>query len=557
MKTLNELAQILIETTWDPFGCRLLALLLCLTTLSASPETVNAQQVYVAGSAPSASETIGVCNASLQGAFSGNFIRANTGPLAIMGDTLFVGTNNVVVSYNATTGATLNDAFIAASGFSGISALAISGNTLFVAYDRNLGGNFIGAYNATTGAAINANLILLPDAPASIAISGNTLFVDMFDTIWSYNSVTGAVIKANLITGLSGAIAVSDDTLVVANANGTIATYNANTGVETNADFITASPSELAISGNTLFVEEQRGISSYDLATGAPIASITPSPYLFFRMTVGGTSANPNVMNFGIVSAPWRVETVGDFNGDGHSDLVFANTTYSAPARFNPSGDLRHVWYLNDGALSSSSAFFPFAVSVSVPGPPWRIAGSVDFNGDGDTDIVWENTSTGQHAIWLLQNSRFTNGIILPAVAPPWRIAGVGDFNKDGNADLLWENTSTGQRAIWLLVNGVYSSAIRLPTVVPQWRIAGVADFDNDGYPDLMWENTSTGQHAIWFLKNGVFSSSLVLPIVPPPWRVVGVGDFNADGNADILFQNENTGQILAWMLKNGAFLFD
>jgi hypothetical protein len=554
MKAANKFAQILIEVTWGLFGCRLLPLLLCLTALSASPETSNAQQIYVAGSAASASETIGVCNASLEGAFSGNFIRTNTEALAIMGNTLFVGTGNVVASYNATTGATLNVAFITASGFFGISALAISGNTLFVAYVRNLGGNFIGAYNATTGEAINANLILLPDTPASVATSGGTLFVDMFNTIWSYNGVTGAVIKANLVTGLSGAIAVSGDTLVVANATGTIATYNAKTGLETNPDFITASPSALAISGNTLFVEEQHVISSYDLATGNPIASSTQSQYYFSRMTVGGTSANPNVMNFGIVPAPWRVETVGDFNGDGHSDVVFANTTYSAPARLNPFGDLRHVWYLNDGALSSTSTFFPSA--SSVPGPPWRIAGAEDFNGDGDTDIVWENTSTGQHAIWLLEGSRFTNGIILPAVAPPWRIAGVGDFNKDGNADIVWENTSTGQRAIWLLVNGVYSSAIRLPTVVPQWRIAGVGDFDNDGYPDLLWENTTTGQHAIWFLNNGAFSSSLILPTVPPPWRVVGVGDFNADGNADIMFQNENTGQILAWMLKNGAFLF-
>ena len=88
------------------------------------------------------------------------------------------------------------------------------------------------------------------------------------------------------------------------------------------------------------------------------------------------------------------------------------------------------------------------------------------------------------------------------------------DFNGDGFADLVWENTSTGQRAIWFLKNGVLSSSIYLPTVPVAWHIAGIGDFNGDGYADLVWENTSTGQRAIWFLKNGVLSSSIYLPTV-------------------------------------------
>ena len=90
-----------------------------------------------------------------------------------------------------------------------------------------------------------------------------------------------------------------------------------------------------------------------------------------------------------------------------------------------------------------------------------------------------------------------------------------------------WENTSTGQRAIWFLKNGVLSSSIYLPTVPVAWHIAGVGDFNGDGYADLVWENTSTGQCAIWFLKNGVLSSSINLPTVPVAWHIAGAGDFN------------------------------
>jgi hypothetical protein len=52
-----------------------------------------------------------------------------------------------------------------------------------------------------------------------------------------------------------------------------------------------------------------------------------------------------------------------------------------------------------------------------------------------------------------------------------WRIAGAADFNGDGFADLVWENTATGERAIWFLKNGVFSSGICLPTIPVQWHI--------------------------------------------------------------------------------------
>ena len=41
----------------------------------------------------------------------------------------------------------------------------------------------------------------------------------------------------------------------------------------------------------------------------------------------------------------------------------------------------------------------------------------------------------------------------------------------DGYADLVLENTSTGQRAIWFIKNGVYSSSFYLPTVPVVWKI--------------------------------------------------------------------------------------
>jgi hypothetical protein len=52
-----------------------------------------------------------------------------------------------------------------------------------------------------------------------------------------------------------------------------------------------------------------------------------------------------------------------------------------------------------------------------------------------------------------------------------WHIAGAGDFNGDGYADLVWENTTTGQRAIWFMKNGVPYSSTSLATMPVQWHI--------------------------------------------------------------------------------------
>jgi hypothetical protein len=78
---------------------------------------------------------------------------------------------------------------------------------------------------------------------------------------------------------------------------------------------------------------------------------------------------------------------------------------------------------------------------------------------------------TGQRGIWILNNGTYVSSINLPTVPTDWHIAGAADFNGDGQADLVWENTVTGQRGIWIFNNGVFSSVINLPTIPTQWRI--------------------------------------------------------------------------------------
>ncbi len=69
----------------------------------------------------------------------------------------------------------------------------------------------------------------------------------------------------------------------------------------------------------------------------------------------------------------YQVAGIGDFNGDGHSDVLF----------YNPSTRNVDEWALVNGRWTNS-------VNLGThPGSGWAIAGIGDFNGGGTNDVLW------------------------------------------------------------------------------------------------------------------------------------------------------------------------
>jgi hypothetical protein len=177
-----------------------------------------------------------------------------------------------------------------------------------------------------------------------------------------------------------------------------------------------------------------------------------------------------------------------------------------------------------------------------------------DFNGDGQADIVWQNSSTGERVIWLMNGTSHTSTVSLGTVATSWNIAGSSDFNGDGKADIVWQNSSTGERVIWLMNGTSHTATVSLGTVATSWSIAGSGDFNGDGKADILWQNSSTGQRVIWLMNGTTLQSQVSLGTVATSWSIAGSGDFNGDGKADILWQNSSTGQRVIWLM-NGTTL--
>jgi hypothetical protein len=490
---------------------------------------------------------------------------------------LFSLQSGVVATYGPS-GAVINPSLIKVNGAKG---LAVSGAWLFL-----INGTSIAKYNANYGTVINANFITLEFSGASdLLVSGNTLFVTntTSGTVGTYDATTGLPIPPGPIavdggTGTPTALAISGTNLFVSDfVNGAIEEYDATSGVLLNANVfqiptpptgtvpgIVHSPA-LALLGNFLYVAKAGGIDMYNVVTTVYTQNFItglrdPAGLTAVADTVDGTllvSNNDNgtidiydATTGALIAAPFITQLSAPTG-----IVVTAPTATPVAKDFNGDGfaDLvwdntstgqLAIWLLKNGVYSSES-------NLPATSPSWHIAGVGDFLDNGQSDLVFENLN-GQHAIWILQGGVFQSSLTLPTVPAPWHVVGAGDFNGDGNADLVWENSTTGDRAIWFLNQGVFVSEMSLPTTSPSWHIAGVGDFLGSGQSDLVFENTMTGQHAIWILQDGVFQSSINLPTLPAPWHIMGAGDFNGDGQADLVWQNTSTGQVAIWFLTNG-----
>jgi hypothetical protein len=77
--------------------------------------------------------------------------------------------------------------------------------------------------------------------------------------------------------------------------------------------------------------------------------------------------------------------------------------------------------------------------------------------------------------------------------SPPWKVAGIGDFNGDGISDILWQNTVDGSFVMWLM-HGNSHTDIQYPSQGNAWSITGVADLDHTSLADILWQNEVTGE---------------------------------------------------------------
>ncbi len=73
------------------------------------------------------------------------------------------------------------------------------------------------------------------------------------------------------------------------------------------------------------------------------------------------------------------------------------------------------VWLMNGATLLSSGAVF-----ATVSDLNWSIAGVADLDGDGKSDILWRNSTTGENTLWFMDGASLSSGAPVNAVQGSW-----------------------------------------------------------------------------------------------------------------------------------------
>jgi hypothetical protein len=235
----------------------------------------------------------------------------------------------------------------------------------------------------------------------------------------------------------------------------------------------------------------------------------------------------------------------GDFDGDGKQDLLWRNQR---------TGRLK-AWLLDRGSMTADPSLTPDGVADTE----WHVVGVGDLNGDGHTDILWQQHQTRELRAWLMDRTTLASTLEL---APGsfgsvlWQVRGLADFDGDGHADVLWQHRKSGSVYAWLTDGATAAGGAYL---VPEseadasWRIEGLADFDGDEQADVLWRHRQTGDLRVSFMSG--LKAARVSDLVPSRvadrrWRIVRVADLNEDGRADILWHRRDTGDLLVWYMN-------
>ena len=370
---------------------------------------------------------------------------------------------------------------------------------------------------------------------------------------WRKNGVniggaTGAAYAiANVLSGDAGTYSV-------------VATNSAGTATSSGA-VLTVNPVLVAPAITTQPVSQT--VTAGTSVTFTAAASGTPAPTYQWRKDgvslSGATAASYTLAS--VAAANAGAYTVVATNSAGSATSTGAVLTIrivASPlivsADFNGDGQTDILWqnsvtgecvvWLMAGANIGSS------VSLGIAPAGWQISGTGDFNKDGRTDILWRNGATGENRVWLMSGTTVTSIVSLNYMSTSWTVGGTGDFNGDGQSDILWRNNATGSNRVWLMSGTTVSKSVYLSSLSSAWQMCATGDFNRDGSSDILWQNSVTGESRVWLMSGTKYSSSVTLGTVAPEWQIVGTGDFNGDGQSDILWQNVLTGERTFWSMN-------
>ena len=234
---------------------------------------------------------------------------------------------------------------------------------------------------------------------------------------------------------------------------------------------------------------------------------------------------------------------IGDLNGDGKPDLVFAEpyTNSSSLSVFPNTSTVGSISFGTPIKFLLPSSYQPNSVAI------------VDIDGDGKPDLVF--SSWGTYMLSVLRNTTTAGGPItfashvdFAAGNTPQGLA-VGDLDGDGRPDIVVANNGDNTLSVYRNTSGAGTISFATTTQATGYQpwAAQIADLDGDGKPDVAGLNN--GASTISVHRNTSSSGTISLATNVDygtdyaPLSLI-LADLDGNGTPDIASCNGNGNDI-------------
>jgi hypothetical protein len=221
--------------------------------------------------------------------------------------------------------------------------------------------------------------------------------------------------------------------------------------------------------------------------------------------------------------------------------------------------------------------------------PEYELFTNGDFNGDGNSDLVWDSVEYGTYVWNMGADGRVLSAGLVASPGGAWDLVGCGQFDYSGvGSCMFWYNDETGQTAVWVVNSSLADTA--------DWLVGGLvletledmnwlARCTNNGTQNsgsnVYWHNADTGQFAVWpinvndngttaaldadgagFVTVGGGSLQEILLPASDGWSLVGAANMagrpTADRNIqrDMILQSSN-GTTAMWLMDDTGLAID
>ena len=283
-----------------------------------------------------------------------------------------------------------------------------------------------------------------------------------------------------------------------------------------------------------------------------------------------------STLNYGNILGEWTMNfnwTTGTVTWTFNDDFTFTTSSgYSGKWTYNgtgmemiylPSGTTYSTTALDLTAGTMSGTMFVGSQSDTIPDGNWtaiRDSGGLmvdnDFNGDGVSDVLIRNSSSGAiYSMLLTSDGSYQGYTHMVNLSNAYSILETARLNSDNVSDILLRHTNSG-RLYSMIINSdgtknYYKSLGEYPE--SEWTIEGVKDLTGDGIDDILISNNNSGNLYTLILKadGGLLRAENHGNLAA--WLIAGIADLNGDGINDILIKRISDGEMYSMLIDSNG----